>query len=90
MLDFDELSVPPSRLNRQYGDQISVFPSLLGSYHGVRKSVPKVTIELFNAMRALLDARIRQIWRGMLRWTSQHVASNTVGFAGQSAGAPVS
>lgn len=61
VLDFDELSVPPSRLNRLYLDQISVFPSLLGSYRGVRKSVSEVPIELPNAMPALLDAEIRQI-----------------------------
>ena len=67
MLDFDELSVPPSRLDRVDLDQISVFPSLLGSYRGVRKSMPRVPIELFNAMRALLDARIRQIWRSVLQ-----------------------
>ena len=67
VLGFDEPSVPPSRLNRLHVDQISVFPSLLGSYRGVRKSVPRVPIELFNAMRALLDARIRQIWRSVLQ-----------------------
>ena len=67
VLGFDEPSVPPSRLNHLHVDQISVFPSLLGSYRGVRKSVSTVTIELFNAIQALLDARIRQIWRSVLQ-----------------------
>ena len=40
VLGFDEPSVHPSRLNRLYLDQISVFPSLLGSYRGVRKRCP--------------------------------------------------
>ena len=73
LLDFDGPSVPPSKLGRLYLDQVGIFPGSLGNYGGIHKGVPVVTIELPSASRTPMDAEMRQMWKDLLRWTSNRL-----------------
>ena len=73
LLDFDGPSVPPSKLGRLYLDQVGIFPGSLGNYGGIHKGVPVVTIELPSASRTPTDAEMHQMWKDLLRWTSDRL-----------------
>jgi len=74
VLDFDGPTVPPDRLGRLFLDQVGIYPGSLGNYGGVHKRVPVVTVELPSATRTPSEAEIAQMWRDLLRWTSDRLA----------------
>ena len=75
VLDFDGPSVSQFRLGRLYLENFGIFPGSLGNYGGVHKGVPVVTVELPNSTRTPLDAEMRQMWLGLLRWMRERVGS---------------
>jgi protein MpaA len=67
---------------RLYLDQVGIFPGSLGTYGGVHKGVPVVTVELPNATRTPLDAEMRQMWLDLLRWMSERAGERVMERAG--------
>jgi len=74
LLDFDGPSAPPRRIGRLILDRLGVFPGSLGSYGGLHKGMPVVTIELPSAAYTPTDAEMRSMWTDLLRWAGQHLA----------------
>lgn len=74
LLDYDGPSAPPRRLGRLFLDRLGVFPGSLGSYGGLHKRLPVVTIELPSAALTPTEAEMRSMWADLLRWAGQHLA----------------
>ena len=74
LLDYDGPSAPPRRLGRLFLDRLGVFPGSLGSYGGLHKRLPVVTIELPSAAFTPTDAEMRSMWADLLRWAGQYLA----------------
>lgn len=74
LLDFDGPRPPPQRLGRLMLDRLGVFPGSLGSYGGMHRNLPVVTIELPSANFTPTDAEMRAMWDDLLRWAGQHLA----------------
>jgi murein peptide amidase A len=81
VLDFDGPAAPPSRLGRLYLDQVGIFPGSLGNFGGVHKGVPVVTIELPSASQTPSQPEMRQMWRDLMRWTTEHLDFGAVASA---------
>lgn len=74
LLDFDGPRAPPQRIGRLVLDRLGVFPGSLGSYGGLHKGMPVVTIELPSASFTPTGAEMRAMWNDLLRWAGQHLA----------------
>lgn len=73
VLDFDGPAKAPKRFGRLYFNPIGVYPGSLGSYGGMHKNVPVITIELPNALAMPPKAEVRRIWVDMIAWIVRSV-----------------
>jgi hypothetical protein len=90
VLDLDGPAKAPNRFGRLYFNPIGVYPGSLGSYGGMHKNVPVITIELPHALEMPPKAEVRRIWVDMIAWIVRSVpkkADRTQGQALQRAAA---
>ena len=74
LLDFDGPKEPPQKIGRLILDRLGVFPGSLGSFGGLHKGMPVVTIELPSAAYTPTEAEMRAMGGDLLRWAGQHLA----------------
>lgn len=73
VLDFDGPAPAPQRFGRLYFNRVGVYPGSLGSYGGVHKNMPVITIELPNALQMPSSEEVQRIWQDMIGWIARNV-----------------
>lgn len=73
VLDFDGPAPAPQRFGRLYFNRVGVYPGSLGSYGGLHKNMPVITIELPNALKMPQPDEVQRIWQDMIGWIARNV-----------------
>ena len=72
VLDFDGPPKPPKRLGHLHLNLLGAYPGSLGSYAGVEKQIPVITIELPHAGIMPSTRQIGDIWMDLVRWLKRN------------------
>lgn len=72
VLDFDGPPKPPKRLGHLHLNLLGAYPGSLGSYAGVEKQIPVITIELPHAGIMPSKRQIGNIWVDLVRWLKRN------------------
>jgi protein MpaA len=73
IVDFDGPRNGPYKLGRLHLNLLGTYPGSLGSYAGIQRKIPVVTIELPYAGIMPTTKEINDIWRDMIRWLSKNI-----------------
>jgi len=83
VLDFDGPAPAPQRFGRLYFNRVGVYPGSLGSYGGVHKNMPVITIELQNSLQMPSPDEVKRIWQDMIGWIARNVPNKQQAEASQ-------
>jgi protein MpaA len=76
LLDFDGPAEAPAKIGELYLNQLGVYPGSLGTFAGLNREIPVVTLELPSAGIMPPAEQIDQMWKDLVAWLNREGRRN--------------